>query len=545
MSFARRYADVLVSVALVALTLLYAAAYVDFKAPPYEDAAMLMRYADHLAHGYGIVWNIGEHPVDGATDFLFMAAAAALIKMGMAVGRAVRAIGFVSHLATVLLVYWVNRRVWGAGRLLSFVTSLYLAVGTGLSYVAAFFGTPFFALFATVTWAFALMLMQRDDAPGWMAWAFALSGLITGLIRPEGVILAGLMLIAIVVVKGWRASWKIIAIFGGVFAVLGGAYFLWHWNYFGYPLPNPFYKKGAGLLHGDSFWESLGNLVRFAGPFAVAFVLGLRSRRTRRLTIAFLIPLVVFAAAFVLVSNETNFGGRFQYALWPLVLISWYPLVRELPQELGWSWHWPKTTAARVAWAAAGLLTVYALARYSFSQNCSLTIAQQSCDVAYEADGRYDVAKMLADYQGKGYVIATSEAGLVPLYSNWTAVDTWGLNDEWIAHHGEITAQYLDERKPDLIVFHASFSPLVPPKLIPKNMAQDWFRMTITLNDYAESHGYILAAVFGDSPYETHYYYVRPDFPDSAKIARQISNMKNYYWFGTGRKALNYAGMQP
>src|SRR5512142_563415 len=145
MSFARRHADVLVSALLVALTLVYAALYVNFSAPPYEDAAMLMRYADHLGHGYGIVWNIGEHPVDGATDFLFMTSAAALIKFGVAVGRSVRAIGFVSHLATVLIVYWVNRKVWGAGRLLSFLSSLYLAAGTGLSYVAAFFGTPFFA----------------------------------------------------------------------------------------------------------------------------------------------------------------------------------------------------------------------------------------------------------------------------------------------------------------------------------------------------------------------------------------------------------------
>ena len=114
-------------------------------------------------------------------------------------------------------------------------------------------------------------------------------------------------------------------------------------------------------------------------------------------------------------------------------------------------------------------------------------------------------------------MLATSEAGLLPLYSNWKSIDAWGLNDEWIAHNGEITAQYLEAHKPDLIVFHAYFSPLLPARLSEKNLQQDWFRMTITLKDYAESHGYILAAAFGDSPYETHYYYVRPDFPDSEK----------------------------
>src|SRR5512143_1509607 len=117
MSLAKRYADLAASVLLVAATLAYASTRVDFNVPPFEDAAMLMRYADHLAHGYGIVWNIGQHPGDGATDFLFMVASAALIRLGVPVGRSVRAIGFASHILSVLLVFWANRRIWKASLL--------------------------------------------------------------------------------------------------------------------------------------------------------------------------------------------------------------------------------------------------------------------------------------------------------------------------------------------------------------------------------------------------------------------------------------------
>src|SRR5574341_1154447 len=338
MSILKRYPDLIASILLLVAVFVYAARFVNFNVPPFEDAAMLMRYADHLARGYGIVWNIGEHPVDGATDFLFMVASAALIKSGMAVGRSVRVIGFASHLLTVLLVYWVNRRVWKANAVLSSISGLYLTVGTGLSYVAAFFGAPFFALFAALTWTWGLLLIQKQNPPVWLSLLFALSGLITGLIRPEGVILSALMLIAVLVIKGWRASIRTIIVFDVVFLLLGGAYFLWRWNYFGYPLPNPFYKKSGGTLHGDSFWESLGYLLRFGGPFMLAFLLGFRSVRTTRLTIGFLIPLVLFASMFILISNETNFGGRFQYALLPLVLISWHPLVDGLGGEIGLSW---------------------------------------------------------------------------------------------------------------------------------------------------------------------------------------------------------------
>jgi hypothetical protein len=532
-------------VLLIAVILAYGAAFVDFNVPPFEDAAMLMRYADHLAHGYGIVWNIGQQPVDGATDFLFMASVAALIKAGVAMGRAARALGYIAHVGTVLIVYWVNRKVWNAGFVISLVTALYLAVGTGLSYVAAFFGTPFFALYATVTWTLGLLLIQEEEPHFWLAALFALSAFLTGLVRPEGVALAVFMLAAIVILRGWRGSARIVLICGTTFLILGGTYFFWRWTYFGYPLPNPFYKKSGGLLHWDSFWESLGNLVRFGGPFMLAFLLGFRSGKTARRTIAFLIPLLLFSAAFILISNETNFGGRFQYALWPLVLISYFPLVKGLTDEVGFAWPRPVPFQTRAVWILVGLALTFGLVRYSMSQNCTLTIAQQTCGVAYEADGRYDVAKMLSAYRGQGYVLATSEAGLLPLYSGWIAIDTWGLNDAYIAHHGEITDEYLDQYKPNVIVFHAYFSPLVPPRLNEKNLSQDWFRMTATLKSYAETRGYVLAAAFGDSPHESHYYYVRRDFPDSDKIVRAISSMSNYYWFATGKKSINYALLQP
>lgn len=142
---------------------------------------------------------------------------------------------------------------------------------------------------------------------------------------------------------------------------------------------------------------------------------------------------------------------------------------------------------------------------------------------------------MLGEYRSKNYTIATTEAGLLPLYSGWRAVDAWGLNDQWIAHNGTITADYLDQYKPQVIMFHAFFSTLVPP-----NGKGAWTDMVLTLMNYAESNNYILAANFGDSPYETHYYYVRRDFADSAEIIARIRSTQ-YRFPMTEKIALNYA----
>jgi hypothetical protein len=323
-----------------------------------------------------------------------------------------------------------------------------------------------------------------------------------------------------------------------VFLLLGGLYFLWHWNYFDYPLPNPFYKKSGGGLHWDSFQNSILNTLRLCAPFLVAYILGFRSSGTTKQTIAYLIPVIGFAASFVLISDEMNYGARFQYALLPIVAMSWYPLVR----GINLSWPQQLTGRERSVFVMATVAAGAGLLLYSWSQNCYLASYQQTCSTPYAADGRYEMGRLLSDYRGKGYVLATTEAGLLPYYSGWTAIDTWGLNDQFIAHNGGLTAEYLDQYKPHLIMFHDYYSPLVPPKLTEANLAQPWFRMTITMKEYAETNGYVLAAVFGDSPYDTHYYYVRPDFEDSARLIEQISKTRSYYWFATGKRAINYAG---
>jgi hypothetical protein len=529
--------DVLFSILLIASTLYYAARYVDFSIPPFEDAAMLMRYSQHLSDGHGIVWNIGEHPVDGATDFLFMVASVVFIKLGLTVGQSVRGIGFASHILTVLIVYWTNRRINNSNIPFSLLSGFYLAVGTGLSYVAAYFGTPFFALAAASTWTLGLLLIKKEVPPFWLSLAFALSGLVTGLIRPEGVILAALMLLSIIVMRGLKNSISIIVTFGTVFLFLGGAYFLWRWNYFGYPLPNPFYKKGDSGLHWDSFNNSLLNTLRSCLPFAIIGLLGFRSRETTKWTLACLIPILGFASAFVLISDEMNYGARFQYVLLPIVLMSWTPLVLGFNFSRSNLW----SVRERNVYFIALLGLCAGLVYYSWFQNCFLISYQKTCERPYENDGRFEMGKLLAEYRGKGYVIATTEAGLLPYYSGWKAVDAWGLNDAFIAHQGAITGEYLDQYKPNIIMFHDYYSPLVPPKLTEANLAQKWFSMTITMKNYAESHGYVLAAIFGDSPYDTHYYYVRSDFEDSKRLIGQISTMKNYYYPTTGKKSINYA----
>jgi hypothetical protein len=212
------------------------------KIHPAEDAAMLMRYAVHLAEGYGIVWNKGEKPVDGATDFLFMVMTALLIKSGLTPEVAIRSLIFTAHLMSVLLIYLAGVLIFRVDHRIAFLASLLLVTSNGMFYVATCFGAPVFALFASAAWLCVMRMILVQSEWSW-AVGYGFFSLLTGMTRPEGVILTFLMLIGLVIARGWRnALTPAIAWFAFVVG-LGGLYFLWRWDYFGHPIAKPILQK--------------------------------------------------------------------------------------------------------------------------------------------------------------------------------------------------------------------------------------------------------------------------------------------------------------
>jgi hypothetical protein len=147
----------------------------------------------------------------------------------------------------------------------------------------------------------------------------------------------------------------------------------------------------------------------------------------------------------------------------------------------------------------------------------------------------------LREYEPRGYTMVVTEAGLLPLYSRWRAIDAWGLNDRFIARHGPVTEDYLVKYRPELILAHAYFSPGVPQegeKVENRGFGKEWYLMVRTLQRFAGARGYVLAAVIGRHAYDTHYYYVRGDCPDAAEIIRKIRETP-YLW--DGQPTGNYA----
>jgi len=325
--------DLVILVFIFLIVALFAAWFVDFNTHPIEDAAMLMRYSQHFADGNGIVWNIGEPPVDGATDFLFMIAIGVFVKTGISLEFATRFLGFAAHFLTIGVVFLSLRKTFDAPRLIAFGTALFLLGGPGFFYVVGYFGTTVFALFASISWWLALDIIYHGENQR-KALLFAIASLITGLIRPEGVLLTGLMVLVILFLNGWKNARITFLTYTGVFLVFGGAYFLWRWQYFGYPLPNPFYKKGGGVIHYESLTASYAHTFFLNIWLLPAFIIGILFHEIRRKTIGFLILILGFATFFILLANNMNVLGRFQYVTLPLAAMVCWPLTMGLRKWL-------------------------------------------------------------------------------------------------------------------------------------------------------------------------------------------------------------------
>jgi arabinofuranosyltransferase len=135
------------------------------------------------------------------------------------------------------------------------------------------------------------------------------------------------MALAVAVKLGFRAALGRLSWGLGIFTVLGGAYFLWRWSYFIYPLPNPYYQKGGGTLHLDGLAQSMKASLWFALPFAILWLLALADRSTRRTAAALAVPILGFIMIWGMLSPEMNFAYRFQHPILVLVAAFWPMLV--------------------------------------------------------------------------------------------------------------------------------------------------------------------------------------------------------------------------
>jgi arabinofuranosyltransferase len=486
-------ADRLILLVILGAATAVMAAYLPFVPNPVEDAAILLRYADMLSQGHGFAYNPGTAPLDGATDLLFVGLTAGLAK-AVGVLEAGRWISAMGHLATIAIVYAALRRqdlpTWFA-----ITCACALAVGPGLVYVGAWFGTPLFTAACAVAAWFAVDHMEGRNSAN-TPWLFGGACSLVILARPDGLAMAIILAFCALQI---RPSTRFVAWFIALVGTCTVAILVWRFVWFGHFIPHTFSQKGAGGLHFRSLFISFRGLL-VAGTPLLLLLLGNRSRRG--LTPWFV--LLGWTCLWVLLNDELNFQYRFQYPAIPAALIVASPALRWLPQNLSPRLAGP--TLAAVGYSFLAWATTYGGVHSIFTAE----------------DTAAELGQMLRQIGGAERVLATSEAGVLPLYSGWTAIDTWGLNHRGIADAGLVTPAHLDAQPPDLVMFRRLNQVHIP------QTNGGWNAMGDVLTDYVTNRPYCLAGAFGATVDDTHQYWVRTDLTDGEFIASTIRNTPHH-----------------
>ncbi|MSO56383.1 MAG: hypothetical protein EXQ55_05605 [Acidobacteria bacterium] len=273
----------------------------------------------------------------------------------------------------------------------------------------------------------------------------------------------------------------------------------------------------AARLHWDGLVFSVRGVVILLGWLLPTLAVGLRPGKPFRWLAAQVIVVAGYAGIWIMLSPEMDYFFRFQYALVPIVASSWCAVWTDVWGDLDRSARVPPSPIRRV-------LTVMIIGAVIGG-----LVWQHRRFVPVSTEtGLLDAARLLRRHGSPANAIVTTEAGLLPLYSEWRAIDAWGLNDARIVWEGGITNAYLAEIRPDVIVFHSYYTPFNRSP----QADGDWNGMVVTLHRYAPCHGYELAGVFAGGLEESHYYFVDPKWPASGAFSSELKALR-YGWWGT------------
>jgi hypothetical protein len=221
-----------------------------------DDAYITLRYSRHLAIGLGPTFNETGPRAEGYTTFLWMLLLAIPHWLRVDALAVAKALGVVCSLVTALLSARWARRVAGdaaAGWAAPVAALLFVSRATTPVHAVSGMETALYTLLLTAVFASASEAVLAPE--GRWARAWPLFALLAGLTRPEGNLVAGGTLVAVLALspRVWRG--RVLARAAALWWVPLAAYQLWRWHWYGLPLPLAFYLKLSDpeLLPGARF----------------------------------------------------------------------------------------------------------------------------------------------------------------------------------------------------------------------------------------------------------------------------------------------------
>lgn len=461
---------------------------------PVDDAYISFRYVHNWGEGNGLVFNLGER-VEGYSNFLWVALLTVCYKIGLTPPLAARIFSLLAILILLVILprlgtiinRFVPKYVWvGPSLFIAFLPATTFHVLSGLE-------TLFAAVLLTLgVWTFA---MRR-----WLSSAFLFLAL--ALVRPEttpvfGIIFSTEVILAILKTRSCHNLDKRLLLASGVFITLYGIYILWRFMYYSTLLPNTFYaKSGFGLK------ESLIQAVPYFRSFLFLYfpiiilssisILYLRNIVVRTIII---IGVIQSSTLLMVGAPDPYPNYRYLYPLLPLIallatlgIIDLYQrfAVRNINRRVITILLIGMVSILQILTVLQGHSTTLSsnrLISYQLIQNGKNFFNQDTIphlDYKFKDElGHHYLAQWLLDNAEPTDLIATSEVGIVPYYTNMRVLDTFGLTDRHIAlmpgsPGNKTDVDYVFNMQPQFIAFRVQQDCYCSGALGDTRVLNDW-----------------------------------------------------------------------
>ncbi len=413
-----------------------------------DDGFISLGYAERWVQGRGLTLN-DVAPSEGYSNFLWVALMAGAMLVGLDAVLTMKLIGLACAVGVAVGAARLARAC-GGGPWRQLGAGLFGALATPLAvWSMLLLETPLYALELVLLALFARRLVRR-----WGRIGFALTAGATVLTRPEGVLVAGGLCVALLLI-GQRSRDGRRGLLMGLLAVVvvAAAYEVFRVSYFGAWVGNSgvhkwhpagvkmFFERGIDhLARLTQFLWGTGSLWVWA---LLLWPLGLRRTRRRLRPVALV---TAAAASFHLLVGGDN-GPYFRFlvpAIAPAgVLLSFVGDVggggsafRRMPRAVG-----PALTVLLGVSGSVSMLTWRPLPSHFYARPSLLRPTAHS-----------EVAAWLTEHAEAGDRVLLSEMGLIPYASGLACFDYLGLCDRFMYEGTTFRPERFDEHRPAYVI---------------------------------------------------------------------------------------------
>ncbi len=447
-----------------------------------DDAMISMRYAQHLAQGHGLVWNIGDQPIQGFTNPGWLLLMAVFHMSGIPQQCISLAVMILS--AGVLLVNAVVvQRIT-----LEVAPTFQMAPLVSAAVTAFYFPLVFWSLRGMEVGLLVLLvnmaaLLAMRIASGKSEAALGLGLLLSAalLVRLDAIVQAAVILVYVVVCKraGRRQALFSVLIVATMLTVI----LICQRAYFGDFLPNTYYQKLAGGMLDARLKHGVLVFIQYALPdVGIVFIVSvfgvLRFHEFRSSEALLLAGLFVVQCLYSIwvggdyAEPEVASANRFITQGVPALIILFSLVV-----ERGLAGRWPASITVRPAWISTLIVALGTLVLMSGVPWYHW--AEDNAPLLQSDVRRARAGLAIAEYTSPGATIAVHAAGQIPYYSQRRSIDLLGLNDPVVARGPRRTSFYPGHDK-----WNYEYS---IGQLLPDLIADNWIRLPDYMrqrNDY-------------------------------------------------------------